>query len=74
MNWRSIANGFRSVADDIARSRMGQRISQGIIDEGVNLASKTSGITADDAMKIMAEAQVNSDDFYKNPRRNKDYD
>lgn len=66
MNLGSLGRGFVSVADDIARSQMGKRIADGIVDEGVSLAARTSGITADDAMKLMAKAQVESDDFYRN--------
>jgi hypothetical protein len=58
--------GFGSVADDIIVNQTGQRIKQGIVDRGVELASNIPNISADDAMDIMARAYTESDDFYRN--------
>lgn len=58
--------GFGSVADDIIVNQTGQRIKQGIVDRGIELASNIPNISADDAMDIMAKAYTESDDFYRN--------
>lgn len=70
MGWTNyiddVARGFSSVADDIIVNQAGQRIKQGIVDRGIELASNIPNISADDAMDIMARAYTESDDFYRN--------
>ena len=58
--------GFGSVADDMIVNQTGQRIKQGIVDRGLELASNIPNISADDAMDIMTRAYGESDDFYRN--------
>lgn len=66
MGWGDVIKaGITSVGDDIFLSNTGRAIKQGIIDDAINVASKTPNISAEDAMDIMKKAYVDSDDFYK---------
>ena len=65
MNWGSLGRGFASVADDIARSQMGRQLSQGFVDDVAEQVSKNlHGLDADEAAKIMADAQDDAARWY----------
>lgn len=65
MNWGSVGRGFVSVADDIARSQMGQRIGAEYVDDAVKAVGRgMKGISADDAARYMAEAQDDAARWY----------
>ena len=65
MNWGSVGKGFVSVADDIARSQMGQRIGAEYVDDAVKAVGRgMKGISADDAARYMAEAQDDAARWY----------
>lgn len=68
MGWGNVLKqGFRSVADDIATSQMGQRISQQYLDDAAKLvSSQVPTISADDAASIMAQAQDDAARWYAN--------
>ena len=65
MNWGSVGKGFVSVADDIARSQMGQRIGAEYIDDAMKAVGRgMKGISADYAARYMAEAQDDAARWY----------
>lgn len=65
MNWGSVGKGFVSVADDIARSQMGQRIGLEYVDDAVKAVGRgMKSISAEDAARYMAEAQDDAAKWY----------
>lgn len=69
MGWTNyiddVARGFSSVADDIAHSQMGKRISEEYVDDMLKAVGRNmNSLSADEAAQYMAEAQDDAARWY----------
>jgi hypothetical protein len=65
MNLGGMGRGFASVADDITRTQMGQRLATGMIDDVAGQVGRNlPGISASEASEVIAQAQDDAARWY----------